>query len=228
MRLLYNLICNRTPSRRTILAGALATMALALSGCTKKWIWHQKVTVTVETPEGVKSASTVLSYVLEDTDGWYVLPEARGAGSGVRSGEAVVLEVAPGRYLFALLPGPNPFEVFFPGKAHVEVAPQFDTLREARVVPPKLYPRLVTFGDINDPASVQRIDPADLAASFGPGVRLKSITLEITDAPVSTGKVEAVLGWLGPYPEPALFPVAPYDFSFAAKLRQGQFILRGN
>jgi hypothetical protein len=33
-------------------------------------------------------------------------------------------------------------------------------------------PLLVTFADINDPASVQRVDPDDLAASFGPGYAL--------------------------------------------------------
>ena len=105
--------------------------------------------------------------------------------------------MSPGRYLFALLKGtPDPFLVFFPGEAPVEVAGRFKTLRAARAVPPKLYPLMVTFGNLADPTSVRRVDPADLAASFGPGIRLKSITLEITAEPVTEGRVEKVLGWL--------------------------------
>lgn len=57
------------------------------------------------------------------------------------------------------------------------------------------YPMLVTFTDISDPSSVKLVDPADLAASFGPGVKLKRITVEITDDPVTSG-IEKRLGWL--------------------------------
>lgn len=171
-------------------------VAVGLSGCGESWSWNQKITVEVETPEGVKRASSVIRYGLERYDGWYVLPEARGA-SHHYSGEAVVLEVSSGRYLFALLKGtPDPFLVFFPGEAPVEVADRFKTLRAARAVPPKLYPLMVTFGNLADPTSVQKVDPSDLAAAFGPGVRLKSITLEITAEPVTEGRVEKVLGWL--------------------------------
>ena len=42
---------------------------------------------------------------------------------------------------------------------------------------------------------------------FGEGVRLKAVTLEITDEVVTEGRGEGVLGWLGPYPEPHLIPV---------------------
>ena len=57
------------------------------------------------------------------------------------------------------------------------------------------YPMLVTFTDIDDPKSVQRVDPANLAASFGPGIRLKRITVEVTDDDVTTG-IEKRLRWL--------------------------------
>jgi hypothetical protein len=54
----------------------------------------------------------------------------------------------------------------------------------------------VTFADVADPTTVARVDPDDLAASFGPGVTLRGMTLEITDDPVTKGVVEGVLGWL--------------------------------
>lgn len=77
---------------------------------------------------------------------------------------------------------------------------------QSRDVPRKHYPLLVTFDDISDPASVRRISPGDLAASFGPGFRLNAITLSITDEPVTEGRVKDVLGWwldlrAGPYNE---------------------------
>lgn len=54
------------------------------------------------------------------------------------------------------------------------------------------YPTLVTFGDIRDPVSVQRVDPDNFAATLGRGVKLRRITVERTDAPVTTG-VEKLL-----------------------------------
>jgi len=59
----------------------------------------------------------------------------------------------------------------------------------------KQYPLLVTFSDVDDPKSLQKLDPDNLAAIFGEGYKLKSITLEITDEPVTKGRVEQVLGW---------------------------------
>jgi hypothetical protein len=60
------------------------------------------------------------------------------------------------------------------------------------------YPMLVTFGDEADPTSVTLVDPDDLAATFGAGVKLRRITAELTDDPVTTG-IEKRLGWLTNY-----------------------------
>ncbi len=53
---------------------------------------------------------------------------------------------------------------------------------------------LVTFDDITRPETVRRVDPADLAAVFGEGVRLEAVTLEITEGAVTEGRVEGTLG----------------------------------
>jgi hypothetical protein len=60
------------------------------------------------------------------------------------------------------------------------------------------WPMLVTFTDIRDPKSVAKVDPDHLDATFGKGVSLKRITVQITDDPV-TGGIEKRLGWLGDY-----------------------------
>ena len=58
------------------------------------------------------------------------------------------------------------------------------------------YPYFVRFRDVRDPKSVEQVDPDNLAKSFGPGCRLKSLTATFTDAPV-TKWIEKRLGWLG-------------------------------
>jgi hypothetical protein len=55
-------------------------------------------------------------------------------------------------------------------------------------------PMLVRFRDINDPTTVERVDPEHLDASFGPGVRLVRATVQITDEPVTTG-IEKLIPW---------------------------------
>ena len=70
-----------------------------------------------------------------------------------------------------------------------------DGIRSPAEVDPADYPMLVTFRDIVDPTSVEKVDPGDLAASFGEVVSLKSITVEVTDEPVTRG-IEKRLGWL--------------------------------
>ena len=64
-------------------------------------------------------------------------------------------------------------------------------LSPAEVVPND-YPLLVTFSDMRDHTSVTRVDPANLPASFGPGVRPRRIIVEVTDDDVTSGIDEAL------------------------------------
>ncbi len=179
----------------------LVLCAFGLSACRENFSWNQKLTVTFETPLGERSGAAVVSERVTHGPQWL-------SGSTVQydiKGEATVVEVAPGRYLFALLGEASTKELATrvwrvtlseeqrrdPSKVYRMI----ENSREAREVPSKEYPLLVTFTDINDSKSVKLVDPANLAASFGSGYNLKSITLEITDDPVTEGKVESVLGW---------------------------------
>jgi len=108
-------------------------------------------------------------------------------------GEAVVVEVGQGRYLFALLQQYRPQTeiLFFPDEAPLKSAYKLkDRKGEVLEVPRGMYPMLVTFGNLNQPMSVEQVDPANLAATFGPRYTLKSITLEITDEPVTKGAAD--------------------------------------
>ncbi|MEM7778318.1 MAG: hypothetical protein AAF732_22280, partial [Pseudomonadota bacterium] len=77
-----------------------------------------------------------------------------------------------------------------------EWLPVIERLRGRREVPFQSYPLLVTFDDIKNPVTAREVDPNDLAATFGPGYALSSLTIEITDEPVTEGRVESVLAWL--------------------------------
>ncbi|WP_374131278.1 hypothetical protein [Sphingomonas sp. 28-62-20] len=61
--------------------------------------------------------------------------------------------------------------------------------------PPTGWPMMVRFRDLADPKSVEKINPDDLSASFGAGVKLRRITAERTDDPVTSG-ILARLPWL--------------------------------
>lgn len=161
----------------------------------ESWSWRQKLTIAVQTPEGVKKAFSVTRVFVEDTQGRIVPNEARGPRAG-ESGEAVVMQLAPKKYLFALLKvNPETVTVLFPPRQdYLEALDQIDSLRgKPRIVPRKLYPDFVTFDDIDDPITIRRVNPDDLAAIFGVGFSLLSMSLEITDEPVTRGEVEKVL-----------------------------------
>lgn len=192
---------------------ASLALCLALAGCdmlfnTPKWRWNQKLTVSVMTPEGMKIGSAVTSARIAFPPKWTGVGDAAGMQQGGVTGEAVVVDLGEGHYVFALLQGYTEwtaYTAFFPeleGKplSKTEMGSYLDLMvastGQTRELRRKDYPLLVTFHDINEPATVRRINPGDLSASFGPGYRLNAVTLSITDEPVTEGKVETLLGWL--------------------------------
>lgn len=199
------------------LVAVLFFMAIGLSGCSDTYEWNEKVTLEVETPDGLKTASSVQGIELIHT--WAGLPEMKGASASLK-GEAVVMEVLPGRFLFALLSSERDpsrrLNLFYnrelddlyrrelglkAGEYKNRTVPEkvaltLRTKGHAMAMPTYYYPLLVTFKDINDPSSVQKVEPGNLSAVFGSGVKLKRITYEITDTPVTRGVLNKVLGWL--------------------------------
>ena len=202
--------------------GLLASAsALVLSGCGVLFPsdrLRQKITVEVDTSAGLRLGSSVVETEVRKGKSW-------GDASGTTfklEGEAVAVDLPGGRTLFALLRGGTDthgdaaayqtellYEALNAGaEASVPVEVAGLTVMQARAaeksagvkltLPEKRYPMLVAFADISDPKSVERVAPGILAATFGPRVRLKRITVEITDDPVTTG-IEKRLGWLSDY-----------------------------
>jgi hypothetical protein len=207
---------------------------LWLSGYFGSYSWRQKLTIEVETSSGPVIGSAVTAVRFFDDN---IMVDGAQIKTSIK-GEAVVLELGQGRYLFALLSHSEAPEYI--GSLAPQIIFERDkiggwdaiakahSLRSPLVVPPKHYPMFVTFGDINDPASVERVNPANLEASFGRGYQLNSITLEITREGVSEDLVVNLLSWLSEHPEPPLCkPTSGTDFSFcAASVHHGDFVRR--
>lgn len=170
--------------------------AVGLAGCQDRHEWHQKLTVVVSTPSGKVSGSSVAAInarfgqvPLSDIEVWYRV-----------TGEATVVEVAPGRYLFALLEGTEE-RLYRSIRKQSEYRSRGDwlkiipTLKDTVKLSKKRYPDLVAFLDIDNPKSVREVNPSNIDKIFGDGFRLQKITIEITKEPVTQGPVQDLLAW---------------------------------
>ena len=169
-----------------------------------------RLTVEVETPEGVKSASGIMAV---HPDRSY----SRGGKTTTR-GDAVFVDLGGGKNLIALL-------------AHLDKSLEFDEIsyvalraykaagqnvsfnqmsRMTGAVPVKgeVIPVLISFGDPADPATAHVVAPDRVEAALGQGIRLRAISAEVVPNgvwpldfggplgdPVTRG-IEAKLPWL--------------------------------
>src|SRR4051794_36231922 len=140
-----------------------------------------RLTVAVETPEGVRSASNVVS----------VHPD-RGYsrhGSTVTKGDAVFVDLGAGKNLVALLAhigdkGLDLDDISYVGLRAYNAAghkPTFNAM--SRISGPvhvdgALMPVLVKFNDLSDPATMRVVRPDDLEAAFGSAFRLRGVSAE--------------------------------------------------
>jgi hypothetical protein len=179
----------------------LVTFTLGYVSCTQMYPsgkWRYKITVNVETPEGLKSGAAVREVTFKS--GPKILPDVAGSTSKV-TGEAVVIDLGHGKYLFALMDVDGSYQIvhdIFPYEAssprnYIEYYQSLTGQKKA--LSPSQYPLLVTFADIKDPKTVKKVSSNDLSKAFGQGIVLKDMTLEMTDENL-TFKIEGWLTWL--------------------------------
>ncbi len=139
------------------------------------YTWHQKITVTVETPSGEVSGSSIAEVSWWGTP--KILPDATPRHNAMKA-EATVVELPNGQHLFALIKTSHLIAravIFDPLESisnnhdpYLYPASRMKSFRgKVYAIKPKNYPLMVTFDDINDPASVKWVDPDDLDAAFG-------------------------------------------------------------
>jgi len=202
--------------RSFLFLAATALGAPGLGGCVSaclgcgtptilRFTYRYRLTLEVATPEGVQSGSSVHEVLAITT-----IHEGKRHAGGGTTGEAVAVDLGPRGVLFALLKQPpgsgGASEISYDvvsraGVTRLQDEPYTDFARRVAAytdvieVHPADLPMLVRFRDINNPATVEKVDPNNLAKSFGAGVKLQRATLQITSDPVTTG-IEKRLGWL--------------------------------
>ena len=179
--------------------------------------WRYKMTVFVETPEGIKTGSAVREVTI--SKGVSLTPEST-AVKLVR-GEAVVVDLGQRGTLFAVMRDGSSsdhtynivFNAFpFPGETTAEGVRYYSHLKPGTkaTLELKSHPLMVTFKDINDPKTVEivyaaerywdgkdqyRVKENNFEKLFDKGVKLKEVTIEITDEPIDY-KLEKFLSWI--------------------------------
>lgn len=216
------------------LAKTLLVIVIVLAAIWQMWgwafpsgTWRYRMTVTVETPEGIKTGSVVREVTVQR--GLGLFPEM---GPRVRvQGEAVVIDLGKRGTLFALMRGglrgvdyarTLPFEVFpyEHGGTTARGIAHYSRLKNARArLKPEQYPMFVSFRNIEDPKTVDRVFNVQfygrrdsqgnytgrkaqitdrLEKVFGNGTKIKEVTVEMTKD-LSTRTIEKILPWLSSY-----------------------------
>ncbi|MDX3911625.1 MAG: hypothetical protein QHC67_17715 [Sphingobium sp.] len=207
-------------ARRALLALFATGAGMLIAGCglVKSYApFRYRLTVEIATPQGLRTGSCVIEVTAGEVG------TTLGGASAEARGEAVAVDIAPGQTLFVLLrsdasygwaagimsgvtPKANdlsiPREERFRARIDavranhkLNVVPRWFAPRNDVDAPVTGYPIMVRFRDTRDPKTVELVDPDNLAISFGPGVTLRRITVQLTDDPVTTG-IDKRLGWL--------------------------------
>jgi hypothetical protein len=195
----------------TLLAGASVAL---LSGCGSgpRSSVRYRLTLEVETPEGMKTGSGVIEHTGRWNDG---ITRGLGAGPGLAGwthGEAIITDLGARGLLLCLLtrdearqgseddfflPDVFPFDKW--GGSQKDYAAYLGRLEARKPVanaPLKNLPMLARLHDPRDPSTAERVDPTNLATTFGAGVHLVRVTVQITDDPLPPPTIENILPWI--------------------------------
>jgi hypothetical protein len=158
-----------------------------------------RLTVEVDTPEGLRSGSSVIQISRWESGG---LPDARKIGSVIR-GEAIFIDLDHGKNLIAILGwgqvGEDEDKIVHLISAALAPQVRGDWKEECKLrgrgdLPSSYFPTLISFSDLKNPATAKVVNPADPAATFGLGYALRRITFETTSDAVTHG-IEKKLPW---------------------------------
>lgn len=201
---------NGSPTRRdATLTLAALLVAGAASGCSllrKHWHYRYRLAAEVEWRGKVFHGSSVVE-VLRSQGSTRVEATVRG--------EAVAVDVGDVGTLFLLLRqgwGDVDWPFTVPHKAFADrlgsssvTDPALLTrltkmVGEKATVDPTDYPLMIVFRDIRKPLTVQEVKPDQLGHFFGEGAKLRQVTIEITNDPI-TGGIRHRFPWWGEFLE---------------------------
>ena len=198
-------------SRRSILAVApLAGLLLTSCGMTRRGFdYRYRLTLSIDANGASHTGSSVV-HVHEWNEqtidaGWMMQSIVNGEATAVALGDGRVVAAVLGSGTGSPLSEWTPTNLLL--QAYGIQRPAFadqdssdaaiDALADARgprELNAKQLPELIAFLRADDPNSAVILDPGDLSATLGPGVRLRSAQIEVTDSPVTTS-IERLLPW---------------------------------
>jgi hypothetical protein len=201
--------------RRACAGVAIALfMATGLSGCQKISHTRVKMTATVETNTGSYTGSSVQEYACRHSLQFM----GDTAECHVR-GDAVTVDLKDKGYLFLIFDTPGSHSEMSMPIAVLSVvtddplSANTATVPDEWTVPISNMPLMVKFGDLNDAGSIQPVNPADLAASFGGAVKTISVKIEKTSAPIVPSQIEQILPWMSDKKDPLYYGSTSTPFS---------------
>jgi hypothetical protein len=198
------------PRGRGRLKRFLLTTALVLAGLFIIWrvifpVYSHgyRLTIEVETPEGLKSAANVINVSAQEQP-WPISSVVTHL-----SADATYLDLGHGKNVVALLSrGEEASQSSAPTLLALETFglrncrtssmcdwSQIERTTGRRDLPPELLPTLVTFTDPKNPRTARVIEPSEFPTVFGAGYRFKGAWIEMTDDRV-TRNIKERLPWL--------------------------------
>lgn len=163
---------------------------------------HFRLTIEVETPEGLKSGSSVMQSSRIDH---VAIPLPGQRYEFDFRGEAVFVDLGGGKHVIAVLGfGPRADNVDHVRVLALKAWGLQDTSqgwaaagarRGQTEITGDLIPTFVTLADLNDPRTARIVHPDEFEKVFGSGTRFRGAKLEITSSPV-TREIEGRLSWL--------------------------------
>lgn len=190
--------------RTAIIAGMILAVIVCYLAMYPTTSYRFRITLNVDTPQGLKNGWSVLEVRTWRYPAWLTLGNNTGESS--LKGEAIFVDLGPDnggqpRNVIALMVlGPRGEDEGFyllPGKVFEPVwaqKPDRGQFRAPSSELPKLpagtnaelrgnlIPTLVTFVDLNDPKTVRVVQPDDFEQTFGKGVKLHDVKIEIVPA----------------------------------------------
>ncbi len=173
--------------------------------------WNYRITVEIETPEGIKTGSAVRNVYISKSPALF---GENNDGNRIEvTGESVVIDLGERGHVFSLIGGTSYYELLkaFPelrsGSWEEKINVGKRILKVGKTAELKNYALgFVSFEDMKNPKSVrfikgaqfnietQKIVPVDdFELFFGQGVRVHRVIIEVTDDPVTWGIVDKYL-----------------------------------
>ena len=191
--------------RSSIRAIALTCVLASVAACQKLPTYRYKITVEVQTPQGIRTGSAVRE-VASHTEP-RITPEMGGVHVALK-GEAVVVPLSNGKSVYALLtaddasgfPAAVAEEVLgpaggYPRGPYADIVAYLASHRVRGIVPPRAYPKFVSFTDKRDPKTVYLVKPKSTPPVADNEVLIKKISIETAGEAV-TRSIEKDLPWL--------------------------------